>query len=240
VNQLWKEMFGRGLVDPVNAFDLSKLDTQPSHPALLEDLTTEFIVKNYNLREILRTMALSRAYQLSSTYQGAHPDESYFARRQPRRLQSEVMLDAVSSAMGSRYQFIVNGIGVVQKANQLPDTLEGGRSPVGTLMNTFGRGDRDEVARTNDSATSQALGLLNDTVVTNRVRRAPGNTVGALLGSTSDPNVIADRLYLTTLSRPPTTSERAIAVEYLKGGPLVERTEDLLYVLINSLEFLFS
>jgi hypothetical protein len=240
VNQLWKEMFGRGLVDPVNSFDLSKLDTQASHPALLEDLASEFIAKNYNIREVLRTIALSRTYQLSSAYTGTHPDESYFARRQPRRLPSEVVLDAVSTATGSRFQFIVNGIGTVVKANQLPDTLEGGRSPAGTLMNTFGRGDRDEVARTNDGAISQALGLLNDTVVTSRVRRASGNTVALTLASTSDPNVIAEKLYLATLSRPPSAAEKKIAVEYLGGGPIVERTEDLLYVLINSLEFLFS
>ena len=240
VNQLWKEMFGRGLVDPVNSFDLSKLDTQPSHPALLEDMATEFIVKNYSIREMLRTIALSRTYQLSSAYVGPHPDEIYFARRQPRRLPSEVVLDAVSAASGSRYQFIVNGLGTVVKANSLPDTLEGGRSPAGTLMNTFGRGDRDEVARTNDGAISQALGLLNDTVVTNRFRRAPGNTVGLTLASTNDPNVIVEKLYLITLSRPPSASEKQIAVDYLKGGPIVERTEDLLYVLVNSLEFLFS
>lgn len=240
VNQLWKEMFGRGLVDPVNSFDLSKLDTQPSHPALMEDLASELIAKNYSIRELLRTIALSRTYQLSSAYQGPHPDESYFARRQPRRLPSEVVVDAVFTATGSRFQFIVNGLGTVVKANSLPDTLEGGRAPVGLLMNTFGRGDRDEVARTNDGAISQALGLLNDTVVTNRVRRAPGNTVQLTLAATNDPNVIVEKLYLTTLSRPPSAGEKQIAVEYLSGGPITERTEDLLYVLINSLEFLFS
>ncbi len=240
VNQLWKEMFGRGLVEPVNGFDLAKLDTQPSHPALLEDLATEFIAKNYSLRELLRTIAMSNAYQLSSAYEGTHPDESYFARRQPRRLPSEVVLDAISTATGSRFQFVVQGLGILPRANQLPDTLEGGRAPAGLLMNTFGRGDRDEVARTNDGSIAQALSLLNDPVVANRVRRAPGSTVQTVLASTSDPNVIVEKLYLSALSRPPTAGEKQIAVDYLRGGALQERTEDLLYVLINTLEFLFS
>ncbi len=240
VNQLWKEMFGRGLVEPLNGFDLSKLDTQPSHPALLEELASDFIAKNYSLRDILRTMAMSNTYQLSSAYDGPHPDESYFARRQPRRLPSEVVLDAVSTATGSRYQFIVQGLGTLQKANELPDTLEGGRSQPGLLLNTFGRGDRDEVARSNDTSIAQALALLNDPVVTNRIRRAPGNTVQLVLAASNDPNVIVERLYLTALSRPPSASEKQIAVNYLKDGALPERTEDLLYVLINSLEFLFS
>jgi hypothetical protein len=77
-------------------------------------------------------------------------------------------------------------------------------------------------------------------VVTSRVRRASGNTVALTLASTNDPKVIAEKLYLATLSRPPSAAEKKIAVEYLGGGPIVERTEDLLYVLINSLEFLFS
>lgn len=240
VNLLWKEMFGRGLVDPVNGFDLSKLETQPSHPALLEDLASEFIAKNYSLRELLRTIALSRAYQLSSAYDGPHPDESYFARRQPRRLSAEVLFDAVGSATGSRPQFLVPGIGFVAKAMQLPDPLEGGRSPAGLLMNACGRGDRDEIPRSNDSSIAQALALMNDRVVVNRVQRAPGSTVATTLSATNDPNVVVERLYLTTLSRYPTADEKRIAVEYLQAGPLVERTEDLLYVLINTLEFLFS
>jgi Protein of unknown function (DUF1549)/Protein of unknown function (DUF1553) len=240
VNLLWKEMFGRGLVDPVNAFDLAKLDTQPSHPALLEDLATEFIAKNYSLRELLRTMALSQAYQLSSAYEGPHPDEAYFARRQPRRLPAEMLFDAVGSATGSRPQFLVPDIGFVSKAMQLPDPLEGGRSPAGMLMNACGRGDRDEIPRSNDSSISQALGLMNDPVVVNRVRRAPGSTVQVTLAATTDPGAVAEKLYLAALSRPPSAEEKRIAVEYLQGGPLVERAEDLLYVLINSLEFLFS
>jgi hypothetical protein len=107
-------------------------------------------------------------------------------------------------------------------------------------MNTLGRGDRDEVARTNDTSIAQALGMLNDPVVANRVRRSPGNTVQLTLAATNDPNVIAEKLYLVALSRPPSAEEKRIAVEYLKGGALQERTEDLMYVLINSLEFLFS
>ena len=240
VNLLWKEMFGRGLVEPVNAFDLSKLDTQPSHPELLEALTSEFIARNYDLRELLRTIALSQAYQLSSAYNGPHPDESYFARRQPRRLPAEVLFDAIGTAAGSMPQFLVSGIGFVSKGMQLPDPLEGGRSPAGMFMNTCGRGDRDDVPRSNDSSIAQALGLMNDPVIVNRVRRTPGSTVQFTLASTSDPNVVAEKLYLAALSRPPSAAEKAIAVEYLRGGPLIERSEDLLYVLINSLEFLFS
>ena len=239
VNLLWREMFGRGIVEPVNAFDLAKLDTQASHPVLLEKLADTFIAKNYDLRAMLRTIALSNAYQLSSKYDGPHPDEAYFARRQPRRLTAEAIVDAIGTATNQRYQFNVQGMTLLNRAMQLPDPLEARRAPPGLLMNTFGRGNRDDVARTNDSAISQALAMMNDRVVTDRVRRTPTSTVGILTSTLTDRGQIVERLYLATLSRKPTAQEKQIAVDYLNGGPLVERTEDLQYVLINSLEFLF-
>lgn len=239
VNLLWREMFGRGLVEPINAFDLSKLDTQPTHPALLEALADGFIANNYSLRDTLRTIALSSTYQLSSKYGGAHPDDSYFARRSPRRLSAEVLFDAIASATSVPAQFGVAGVGNVTRAMQLPDPLDARRTPASRFIDNFGRGNRDDVLRTNDGAISQALGLMNDPVLTTRVRRANNSTVQQLLGATSDPGAIADQLYLATLSRRPTASERQIAIDYLKAGTLAERTEDLQFVLLNSLEFLF-
>jgi len=239
VNLLWKEMFGRGLVEPVNAFDLTKLTTQPSHPQLLENLASEFIAKNYSLRELLRTIAMSNAYQLSSRYDGPHPDDSYFARRQPRRLSAEAVVDAVATATNQRFTFNIQGMNPVDRAMKLPDPLDGRNAQAGRFMNNFGRGNRDDVARTRDSAISQALAMLNDRIVTDRVKRTPTSTVGVLTSTLTDRGQIVERLYLSTLSRKPTADEKRIAVDYLNGGPLVERAEDLQFVLINSLEFLF-
>lgn len=240
MNYLWKEMMGRGLVEPLNSFDLSKLDSQPSHPALLEALATELIAKNYSLREVLRTIASSNAYQLSSRYNGTHPDASYFARRAPRRLSAEVMVDAITTATGVPASFPVNGMPAVSRAMQLPDPLDGRRAAATTFMNNFGRGNRDDVLRTNDGAISQSLSLMNDTTVTTRVKRANNSTVQKVLAATSDPATVTDQLYLATLSRRPTTQERQIATDYLKAGTLAERAEDLQYVLLNTLEFEFN
>ena len=95
------------------------------------------------------------------------------------------------------------------------------------------------MARTNDGAISQALAMMNDPIVTTRVRRANNSTVSKVLASTSDPGAIADQLYLATLSRKPSAAERQIAIDYLLAGTLTERAEDLQFTLINSLEFLF-
>lgn len=239
VNLLWKEMFGRAFVEPVNAFDLTKLDTQPSHPELLEDLADELIAKGYGLRELLRTIALSTTYQLSSQYEGTHPEDSLFARRQPRRLSAEVLLEAIGKATNVPFLFPIRGLGTASPT-QLPDPLELRRAPSGLLLDLLGRGNRDDVARTNEGAISQALALMNDPLVVARVRRSGSSTTATILASTSDPGSIADQLYLATLSRRPSTAERETAAEYLSGGPLAQRTEDLQFVLLNSLEFLFE
>jgi hypothetical protein len=239
-NYLWKEMTGRGIVEPVNAFDLAKLATQPSHPELLEALTDELIAKHFDLREFLRTIALSNTYQLSAHYSGAEPDASYFARHAPRRLAAEVLFDAIATATAVPAQFTVQGSSNVSKAMQLPDPLDGRRGAATAFINNFGRGNRDDVLRTNDAAISQSLALMNDTTVTSRVKRTNNSTVQKILASTSDPGSITDQLYLATLSRRPSAAERQIAIGYLNAGALGERAEDLQYVLLNSLEFLFN
>jgi hypothetical protein len=254
VNYLWREMFGVAIVEPPNAFDLLRLDPnnlpagqtlQPSNPKLLEDLTTSFIASGYNVRTFLRTIATSSSYQLSSYYTPEPWNEGWttlFPRHYPHRLPAEAMLDAVAKATNVPVSMNVAGLGAVTKAMQLPDTIEPGpKNQFGALLDEFGRGDRDQTARSNDSSISQALSLLNNTIVTTRVKRtATNSTVSKVLASTTDPGAIADQIYLATLSRYPTQTERALAINYLGSSNLAQHAEDLQYALINQLEFLFD
>jgi hypothetical protein len=244
VNYLWKEMFGLGLVEPANAFDLSKLSTQPTHPELLEALADEFIAKNYNIRALLRDIATSNTYQLSSYYTTSAWNDSwvpYYARHYPRRMMAEAIFDAVAIATNQPAQFSVQGMTFVTVAMQMPDPTEGRAAQATTFINNFGRGDRDDVTRTNDSSITQALAMLNNQAVISRIHRSTANsTMSKVLAATTDPGEITDQLYLATLSRKPTAQERQLAVDYLKAGTLADRAEDLQYVLLNSLEFIFQ
>jgi len=245
VNYLWKQMFGMGMVEPTNNIDINKLDSQPTHPNLLTLLSNEFIADKYDLRAILKTMAMSSTYQLSTQYTPGNWNESwtpYFARHLSHRLPAEQMLDAIVRATSVPVSFTVNGIGTVTSAMKLPDTLESSRNTYGRFLDEFGRGNRDDAARSNDTSIAQALSLMNDSqVVVNRVHRATANsTVAKVLASTTDPGTIADQIYLSTLSRRPTAAERQQAIAYLGSGVLAQKTEDLQWVLLNSLEFLFD
>ncbi|MEO8033680.1 MAG: DUF1549 domain-containing protein [Acidobacteriota bacterium] len=254
VNYLWKEMFGVGLVEPPNSFDLLRLDPaklpagqtlQTPNPQLLEDLTSSFISGGYNVRTLLRTMAMSSIYQLSSRYTPGGWSEAwtpYYARHYPHRLDAEMLLDAVARATSVPVTFSVAGMGTLNRAMLLPDPTESRNSVYGRFLDEFGRGDRDTEPRTHDASMAQALSLMNDkTVITNRVLKATANsTVAKVLASTTDPASVVDQLYLATLSRRPSATEKQAAITYLKSGTLQQKTEDLQWVLLNSLEFLFD
>ena len=253
VNQLWKELFHLGLVEPVDGFDLARLDAstlpsgmtlQPTHPALLEKLTDEFIRGGYDLRHILKVMVSSSAYQLSTSYTPGNWKETstpYFARHYATRMQSEALLDAVVRATNVPVTFNVQGMGTVNRAMKLPDPTEPNQGNAnGRFLNAFGRGDRDETPRSTEGSILQALNMMNDAFVVNRTRQSSvGSTVYTALRAGSDAGVITETLYVATLGRFPTNSEREAGVAYLQGGTLARRTEDLQFTLLNRIEFLF-
>src|SRR4029077_808932 len=181
---------GRG--GPVNGFDLSRQDPnnlpagttlQPTHPNLLTLLAYEFAADKFDLRSMLRTIALSNAYQMSTTYTPGPWSETwtpYFARHLAHRLTAEETLDAIATATNVPVSFTVNGVGTVNAAMKMPDTTESARSTYGRFLDEFGRGDRDSTARSNDTSIAQSLSLMNDpTVVVNRVHRNTANSTVA-------------------------------------------------------------
>ena len=77
--------------------------------------------------------------------------------------------------------------------------------------------------------------------MTTRVKRTTTNsTVAKVLATTTDPGTIVDQLYVATLSRYPTQTERTLAINYLHSGNVNQNAEDLQYALLNQLEFLFD
>ena len=76
VNRIWRNFMGRGLVEPVDDFRI----TNPlTNPPLLDALAKDFIANNYDLHHLIRTIAASRAYQLS----GVSPPSSIATTRWP-------------------------------------------------------------------------------------------------------------------------------------------------------------
>ena len=256
VNYVWREFFGRGIVEPADQFDLARLDAarpppdpwtlQPSHPELLEALAEGFERSGYNLKWLMGEIANSRAYQLSARYEGAWSPayERYFARRQARRLQAEAMLDAVTLATEVPLSLTRNGtLGPTNFAMQLTDVSgQPGNQAIRGFLDAFLRGDREETPRGEDFSVLQALQAMNSgPVVVNRVSQSGATgSVARLLGENDE--TFVGRLYLTALGRFATPEELAAGVAHMRaaGGTRRERGEDLLWALMNKVDFLFN
>jgi hypothetical protein len=243
VNYLWKEMFGLGLVEPADSFDLSK-----SAPPLLDTLATAFRDGGYDLRALLRLMANSSAYQLSARVPAAAWNEEWtplFARHYPRRMMAEALLDSIDRATGATFRITLQpNHGVVTKAMAVADPWALGypqTAAYGRFLTDFGQGNRDGVLRRGNVAITQALSLMNHPFITDAVRRSDTSTVGHVLAQSSDPEAIADALYLATLSRHASPDELRAAAGFLRAEPdLGAAAEDLQYALLNTLEFSFN
>jgi hypothetical protein len=261
VNYVWRELFDLGLVEPADGFDLARLDpaspppapwsVQPTHPALLERLAVSFERSGYDLTALVRLLVSSNAYQLSSSYPGDWQPAyvPLFARHIPRRLRAEELHDSISTATLLPLPLHVYGASdPVPWASQLPDTLE----PVGKdasgvsyvvrdFLDAFGRGDRDLTPRRGEGSLLQALHLLNDPLVTFRVRSdVTGSLVWRLLAGVPFEQRV-DALYLATLSRFPSPEERLEGLRVLldPGRGEASALEDLQHALLNQLEFVF-
>jgi hypothetical protein len=256
-NRIWKAMFNLGQVDTVDTLDPARLDPnnppaapwgfQAFNPALLGQLADVFVRSNYDLRGVLRFIANSSAYQLSSEYPGTWDPTTagLFARHYPRRLMGEEVHDAIVQSTGVFAKYTPRGFSSpVIWAMQMPDTSEPpNTNNANTFMNYFLRGNRDNVARSTDPTILQSGALMNDSFVTTKFHMTQSPTLQAVAKLTT-PAAQVQQLYLTFLGRMPSDAENTTAVGYL-SAPTTTATknaalEDLAWSLINKLEFVFS
>src|SRR5262249_18025169 len=236
VNRLWGYCLGRGLVEPLD--DL-RATNPASNPELLDALAKDFVAHKYDLKHLLRTIMNSHAYQLSAAITPGNAADAanvYNARYAVKRLPAETLADALDFATGTREKY--QGLPPGTRAIQLPDSRV--RS---FLMDVFGRPARVitcECERTAQPNIAQAMTLMNGDFV-NRKIAAPGGRVETLAKAKKSLAEITEELYLVTLSRPPRADEIAKAREWILAAPTQkEGVQDLLWVLLNSREFLFN
>lgn len=258
VNYIWRQFFARGVVEPPDQFDLARLDSgapppegwevQPSHPHLLDLLAGGFAESGFDLKWLMRQIATSQAYQLSSRYEGVFNPlyEKYFVRQQAKRLTAEQLHDAliVASGMPETYN-ISRALRGLQYAMQFPDVREmpTGNSPdkrsVRMLLQAFTPGDRESSPRSGEGSPLQALNLMNNPFVL--ARATPGQPTGTLAESLAMPDdALVANLYLSVLSRQPSAEETAAAVQYIRGRDRDERVGQLAWVLFNKTDFYFN
>src|SRR5207237_2905038 len=118
VNRYWKHFFGRGIVDPE---DDMRVTNPASNPELLDKLAQHFITSKFDLKELVRTICRSNIYQLSAEPNDYNrSDKQNYSRYYPKRLNAEVLLDAINSVTNTNTAFPALPSGT--RAVQLPDS----------------------------------------------------------------------------------------------------------------------
>jgi hypothetical protein len=242
VNRVWSWLMGRGIIHEP---DDIRPDNPPANPALLSYLEKEFVASKYDLRHLYRLIVNSRTYQQSPIPRSKQPEAHvYFAHYPVRRLDAEVLVDALCSIGGSGEGYASP---IPEPFTYIPEwhptiTLADG-SISSSFLEMFGRPTRDtglESERNNEPTDAQRLYLLNSSDVQRRIRSSPRlrpvfNTVGKNRGEA------IRSIYLIVLSREPTPEETATADAYIQGKGAAQReaAEDLAWALVNSKEFLY-
>ena len=106
VNRIWQRLFGQGIVRTVDNF--GKLGQPPSHPELLDYLADRFIQDGWSIKEMMRLLATSQAYQMSSAAseksKQMDPENKLLQHANVRRLEAEAIRDAILAASGELKQ----------------------------------------------------------------------------------------------------------------------------------------
>jgi hypothetical protein len=233
VNRYFAYLMGRGLVEPID--DL-RATNPPTNPALMNALAEDVVRSGYNIKHLLRTIMTSRLYQLDSqpTQENAS-DDKFFSHYKVKRLAAEPLLDAISYATSVPTKF--KGMPLGTKAIELPDA----RYP-DYFLKTFGKPRRASVCeceRGGDENLAQALHTLNGDTLAGKIADSQGR-IAKLLAAKRDHQQIVDELYLAALARLPRADESAVCKTLLAESPEPkEFYEDLLWLLMNSKEFIF-
>jgi len=245
VNRFWFLMMGRGLVHPL---DMHHASNPPSHPELLDLLAADFAAHGFDLKYLLREIALSQAYQRSSQLpegvaEKDAPPASYRVANikalSPEQMAWNVMqasgnlaaMQAAPAPEKSSFTYFdyINGR-IKEPPQNFPDAMT-------LFVGVFGNPPGEAEVEYNP-AMGHALFLVNEALILRWLEPKDGNLVERL-SKLTDPVAIAEELYLTVLTRLPSDDEKAEVADYLtKAG---ERRNaalgDLTWALLSSAEF---
>ena len=232
-NIVWAHFFGRGIIDPI---DDVRVSNPASNPELLSKLAAQLTGYGYDFKRLVRDICTSRTYQLASQTNATNAgDDTNFSHSAVRRLRAEVLLDIIGSATESAEK--LRGLPQGSRAVEIAD----GRT-TNYFLTTFGRATRETPCSCEvkmEPNLSQALHLLNGDAVNAKVNS--GGLVKKWLKEGRKRDAIIEELYLRTLSRLPTATEKEKLGAFFGEGKKDDTVlNDLFWSLLNAKEFVFN
>ncbi len=231
VNRIWQHHFGTGLVTTPGNFGSN--GSRPSHPELLDWLATEFVRRGWSFKAMHRLIMTSSAYRQSSRAAadvlGVDPGNRLLSRFPLQRLDADALRDSILKVAG---RLDTTPFGPADEVEVKPDgevvakptehgyrrsiyVLQRRSKPV-TALETFDAPllTPNCLRRPHSTVSSQALQLENSDLVRESARFMAGRVIDAAGDGLQEQ---IERVYWTTLSRPPTAEEAQLAGEALRG-----------------------
>lgn len=232
VNRVWKQHFGRGLVDTPS--DFGRMGDKPTHPELLDDLTSRFITNGWSIKWLHREILSSATWQQTSIApdsEKADPDNHLYSRMIRQRLDIESWRDSILAVSGT----LDGTIGGV------PLDLDDEKNRRRTIYGKINRRDLNKMLqihdfpdpaahnpkRTETISPLQSLFAINGPLV-----HSQASELAKRLASENDS---IGSTYSLLFQREPSALEREVATAFLKEASLDEYAK----VLLASNEFLF-
>lgn len=243
VNRIWKHFMGRAFVEPVDGFGE---EYPATNPELLAWLAEDFVIHGYDLQHLMRTILNSKTYQRSSeTNKNNEDDEIYYSHAYMKPLNAEQFFYSLMQATGfERLQEIemggINRLGGKEREEMLRSLEYRKREHLNKFLFLLDNGEMEEIEAFNGTVP-QALMMINGDMVNNSANyKERGTFINYVLDNWRDAIDRVEFIYLTVLSRKPTSKEQTYFQRYLERSLYRDKDlayEDLYWVLLNSAEF---
>jgi hypothetical protein len=232
VNRVWAQLFGRGLVEPVD--DMQPGNT-PIAPQVLDTLSRDFAASGFDLRRLMRALVLTKTYQLSSRSQDNEPSRTLnFAQMNIKSFTAEQLYDciAVATQKSKVAGATPNVSGLLRFGDMSRQAfVEQFRAPTNELTDYH-------------AGIPQALTLMHGGLIQNATDLSTSGLLSSLAAPFFTDEQRLETLFLSTLSREPEAAERDVMLKSISAAKSdTDRQRalgDVLWALLNSAEFTFN
>lgn len=235
-NRIWHHMIGRGIARTVDNF--GRTGETPTHPELLDHLANELIQSGWSIRSLVRTIALSRTFRMSSAHDEiAHtvdPENALLWRAHRRRLDPEALRDSMLAAAGTldlkpmdstvAYlgdQATAVGANTNRRRTDFPCRsvyLPVIRNDLPEIFDVFNFADPQAAtgSRPNTMVATQGLFLMNDESVIKAARETAERILKE--APSQDPEVVAAFLFQLVFQDDATSEWRESVAQYVQDA----------------------
>jgi hypothetical protein len=227
-NRMWGELMGQSFYMPVDDMGPKK---EVVFPAVLTRLAASFRATDYDMKALMRTIANTETYQRQIRLGESSSEHLNFAAAYPARLRADALWESLTGVLG---QF--GGPGGFRPGPG--GGMFAGRFGLeGTFKDEFSF-DPSMKADEVEGSIPQALLLMNNPQINQKIQARGTNLLGRILTAYPDNDDALRMVYLRALARKPTDREMERCRAYVtKAGSRAEAFEDILWALINSTEF---